>query len=149
MSIEVWRPMREIRRLADEMERMMEEAFEPLERGWERPVSMARFFPVNMYRQNHDLVVEATIPGIRPEDVEISVVGSKLTIRAERKEEKERKEAEYYYHELEAARFYRQLSLPTDVQADKAEARYENGILKIRLPIAGAEKEAHIKVKAA
>ena len=149
MSLELWRPMREMRRLTEEMERMMEEAFEPFERYWERPRTLMRFFPVNMYRQNNDLIVEATLPGIRPEDVDISVSGRTLTIRAERREEKERREEEYYYREVEAGRFYRQLTLPADVQVDKAEARYENGMLRLRLPISGAAKEAHIKVKAA
>jgi len=149
MSLELWRPMREMRRLTEEMERMMEEAFEPFERRWERPSIVTRFFPINMYRQNNDLIVEASLPGVRPEDVDISVAGNTLTIRAERKEEKERKEEDYYYHELQAARFSRELTLPADVQADKAEARYENGMLRLRLPISGAAKEAHIKVKAA
>lgn len=149
MSLELWRPMREMRRLTEEMERMMEEALEPFERRWERPSVLTRFFPVNMYRQNNDLIVEATLPGIRPEDVDISVSGRTLTIRAERKEEKERREEDYYYREVEAGRFYRQLTLPADVQADKAEARYENGVLRLRLPMSGAAREAHIKVKAA
>lgn len=135
--------------MTEEMERMMEEALEPFERRWERPSVLTRFFPVNMYRQNNDLIVEATLPGIRPEDVDISVSGRTLTIRAERKEEKERREEDYYYREVEAGRFYRQLTLPADVQADKAEARYENGVLRLRLPMSGAAREAHIKVKAA
>ena len=149
MSLELWQPMREMRRLTDEMERMMEEAFEPFEHRWERLAPSMRFFPVNMYRQNNDLIVEAMLPGIRPEDVDIGVSGNTLTIRAERKEAKERKEEDYYYHEVEAARFFRQLTLPSDVRADKAEAKYENGMLRLRLPMAGAAKEARIKVKAA
>ncbi len=149
MSLELWRPMREMRRLSEEMERMMEEAMEPFERRWERPGALARFFPVNMYRQNNDLIVDATLPGIHPEDVDVSVSGNTLTIRAERKEEKERKEEDYYYREVEAARFFRQLTLPADVQADKAEAKYEKGMLRLRLPMTGAAREARIKVKAA
>lgn len=149
MSLELWRPMREMRRLTDEMERMMEEAIEPFDHRRERLGAQTRFFPVNMYRQNNDVMVEATLPGIRPEDVDISVSGNTLTIRAERKEEKERKEEDYYYREVEAARFFRQFTLPADVQTDKAEARYENGMLKLRLPISGAAKESRIKVKAA
>ncbi|MGI5837519.1 MAG: Hsp20/alpha crystallin family protein [Chloroflexota bacterium] len=149
MSLELWQPMREMRRLTDEMERMMEKAIEPFERRWERPGALTRFFPVNMYRQNNDVMVEATLPGIRPEDVDISVSGNTLTIRAERKEEKERKEEDYYYREVEAAHFFRQLTLPGEVQADKAEAKYENGMLKLRLPLSGAAKESRIKVKAA
>ncbi len=151
MAIELWRPMREMRRLADEMERLMEETFGPFERRiWEPlPITRMRVFPVNMYQKNNDLIVEASLPGIRPEDVDISISGRTLTIRAERKEAKEIKEEDYYYREMAAGRLFRQLTLPTDVQADKAEATYENGVLRLRLPVAPVAREAHIKVKAA
>lgn len=151
MAIELWRPMREMRRLAEEMERLMEEAFEPFERpmGERLPIPTIRFFPVNIYRKNNDLMVEASLPSIRPEDVDVSVTGRTLTIRAERKEAKEIKEEDFYRREVEAGRFYRKLTLPEEVQADKAEARYENGMLRLRLPLAQAAKESHIPVKAA
>ncbi len=150
MAIEMWRPMREMRRLTDEMERVMEETFGPFERRiWAPlPIARMRMFPVNMYQKNNDLIIEASLPGIRPEDVDISISGRTLTIRAERKEAREVKEEDYYYREMAAGRFFRQMTLPTDVQADKAEANYENGVLRLRLPVAAAAKEAHIKIKA-
>ncbi|MBI4322056.1 MAG: Hsp20/alpha crystallin family protein [Chloroflexi bacterium] len=148
MAVEIWRPMREMRRFADEMERLMEEF--PFERHLWEPMLGARMrvFPVNLFRRDNDLVIEASLPGIRPEDVDVSVAGRTLTIRAERKEAAEVKEENYYYRELGVGRFFRQITLPIDVQADKAEASYENGVLRLRLPSVAAAKEAHIKVKA-
>lgn len=151
MAIELWRPFREMRRISEEMEHLMEEMFGPFERRlWEPMIAgRLRLFPINMYQKNNDLIVEASLPGVRPEDVEISVAGRTLTIRAERKEAAEVKEENYYYHEMAAGKLFRQVTLPSDVQAEKAEATYENGTLRLRLPLVAAAKEAHIKVKAA
>ena len=151
MAIEMWRPMREMRRLTEEMERLMEETFGPFEFRIREmlPAARMRFFPVNMYQKNNDLIVEASLPGVRPEDVDVSITGRTLTIRAERKEAREVKEEEYYCREMVAGRFFRQLTLPAEVQADKAEANYELGMLRLRLPLAEVAKESHIKVKAA
>lgn len=150
MAIELWRPMREMRRLTDEMERLMEETFAPFERRFWEPLPMVRMrtFPLNIYQKDNDLIVEAALPGIRPEDVEVTVSGRTLTIRAERKEAKETKEEDYFYREMKAGRFHRQVMLPADVQAEKAEASYDNGVLRLRLPMTAAAKEVPIKVKA-
>lgn len=150
MAIEMWRPMREMQRLTDEMERLMAETFRPFERrpGGLLPVERVQMFPVDIYQKNNDLIVEASLPGIRPEDVDVSISGRTLTIRAERKEAREVKEEDYFYREMAVGRCYRQVPLPSEVQADKAEATYENGILRLRLPIAVTAREAHIKVKA-
>lgn len=151
MAIESWRPMREMRRLTDEMERLMEETFGPYEGGpWALlPGVRRRVFPVNLYQKNNDLIVESSLPGIRPEDVDVSVSGRTLTIRAERREAKEVKEEDYYCREIATGHFSRQVTLPVDVQADKSEATYENGMLRLRLPLVPAAREAHIKVKTA
>ncbi|MBI2954604.1 MAG: Hsp20/alpha crystallin family protein [Chloroflexi bacterium] len=151
MAMELWRPMREMRRLSEEMDRLMEETFGPFELRTREmlPTPRTRVFPLNMYRKNNELIVEASLPGIRPEDVDVSVSGNRLTIRAERKEAKEVKEENYYYQEMVAGSFFREVALPTDVQTDKAEAAYENGILRLRFPVAPTAKESHIKIKTA
>lgn len=146
MTLEVWRPMRELRRLADEMERMMEETLGPLELPV-APTGIGRTFPVNIYEKDNDLIVEAALPGVRPEDVDISISGRTLTISAERKETKEIKEEDYYRHEIAFRRYHRTMTLPVDVQADKAEATFEHGILRLRLPEVGAAKKVPIRVK--
>lgn len=148
MTMEIWRPMREMRRLTEEMDRMMEETFGPFgRRTWEMlPISM-HDFPINVYQNENELHIEASLPDVRPEDVDVSISGRTVTIKAERKETKEIKEEEYFRREWTAGRFFRQVTLPTEVQADKAEATYENGILRLRLPFSAKLGESHIKVK--
>lgn len=148
MAIELWRPMREMRRLTEEMDRLMEEAFRPFEGRMLEPLPIGRAFPLNVYQKDNDVVVEASLPGIRPEDIDVSVSGRNLTIRAERKESRETREEDYYYREMRAGRLMRQVTLPSEVQPDKGEASYENGVLRLRLPVAEAAKETHLKIKA-
>lgn len=148
MAMEIWRPMREMRRLTEEMDRMMEEAFGPFgRRTWEMLPMRMRDFPINVYHKDNELHVEASLPDVRPEDVDVTISGRTLTIRAERKETKEVKEEEYFRREWMAGRFFRQVTLPAEVQADKAEASYENGVLHLRLPYTAKIAESHIKVK--
>ncbi len=150
MSLEMWRPLREMRRLSGELERYMGETG-PLERYMWEPLlgGRMRLFPINVYQKGNDVIVDASLPGVRPEDVDVSVSGRTLTIRAERHEAREATEEDYLYREVETGRFFRQVALPTEVQADKADARFENGMLRLRLPSTQAAGESHIKVKAA
>ena len=141
MAMEMWRPMTEMRRLTEDMERLMTGTLAPF-------TGMAMgTFPINLYRKNNDLIVECPLPGVRPEDVDVSISGRMLTIRAERKETKETKQEDYYLREMSAGRIFRQIMLPSDVQADQAEATYENGVLQLRLPVAKTSKEVPVKVK--
>jgi HSP20 family protein len=103
-------------------------------------------FPIEVSETEHDVEVKAALPGIRPEDVDISIVNDVLTIKAEHKEEHEDKKREYYRRELRYGAFHRGLSLPISVDADKAEARFENGVLHLRLPKAEALRPKQIKI---
>ena len=149
MAMQPWRPMQEMRRLADEMERLMEEAFGPLPTLTRGPMGpmMMRSFPVNVYQKNSDVIVEAELPGVRREDLDVSVSGRTLTIRAERKETREVKEEDYYRREVGVGRFWREITLPVEVRADQAEATFENGLLRLRLPQVQAVKKVPIQVK--
>lgn len=145
-----WRPMQEMRRLADEMERLMEEAFGPMAariRGPVAPMLVMRTFPVNVYQKNSDVIVEAELPGVRREDLDVSVSGRTLAIRAERKEAREVKEEDYYRREVGVGRFWREITLPVEVRADQAEATFENGMLRLRLPQVEAVKKVPIQIK--
>ena len=93
------------------------------------------------------MVVKTTVPGVRPEDIEIDVTGNILSIRGERKAEKEVKEENYIRRERSYGRFSREVSLPGGVLADKAEADFEDGVLTITIPKAEEAKPKVIKVK--
>lgn len=105
------------------------------------------YFPVDLYETENDVVIKASLPGVKPEDIDISVTGDHLTLKAESKQETEEKGQNWYRRERRSGSFVRQFQLPTEVQADKAAADFEHGVLKLTLPKAEAVKPKTIKVE--
>lgn len=103
---------------------------------------------LDMYQTDDDIVIEASLPGVKPDDINISVAGEVLTIKGEIKEEKETKNVDYHIKERRYGSFTRSINLPTQVVADKAQADFNNGILKLMLPKAEEVKPKTITVKA-
>jgi len=130
--------------LREAMDRLFNDAFtRPLDFGlsWQAPA-------IDMYQTDDDVIVKATLPGTKAEDVQISVTGDRLTIKGEFKEKGEVKEKAYHIREHRYGSFERTLSLPTDIIADKAKAEFEDGILTVTLPKAEEVKPKTITVKA-
>ena len=94
-------------------------------------------------------LVSVSLPGVRPDDVEITVDRGTLTIRGEIRREEEIKDEQYLYRERSFGKFTRSLTLPDQVQADAAEANFENGILRLRLPKAEELKPRRIRIAGA
>lgn len=139
-----WEPMREMMSLRDAMDRLFDDAFT-------RPISVSGVSgmpAIDMYQTNDDVVVKATLPGLKAEDVDITVTGETLTLRGEFKHEDEQKESSYHIREQRYGSFERSILLPTDVKADKAKADFEDGILTITMPIAEDVKPKSINIKA-
>jgi HSP20 family protein len=103
---------------------------------------------VDMYQTDDDIVVKATLPGVKPDDIAISVTGDVLTLRGSATEESGQQNAMYYLRERRHGEFSRSLPLPASVAADKAKADFENGILTLTLPKAEEVKAKTITVKA-
>jgi HSP20 family protein len=103
---------------------------------------------VDMYQTDDDIVVKATLPGVKPEDIAISVTGDVLTLRGSATEESGQQNATYYLRERRHGEFSRSLPLPASVVADKAKADFEDGILTLTLPKAEEVKAKTITVKA-
>jgi HSP20 family protein len=102
---------------------------------------------VDMYETGDDLVVTASVPGVRPEDIDITVQGDILTIKGETTTEKDNNQSGYHLHERRYGRFYRQVALPAAVKSDAAEAHFEDGVLRLRMPKAEEAKERKIQVQ--
>ncbi|NPA92076.1 MAG: Hsp20/alpha crystallin family protein [Chloroflexi bacterium] len=142
-----WDPFREMISLREAMDRLLDEAFT-------RPLSLnageglALVPQIDMYQTNDEVVVKATIPGVKPEDLHITVSGDVLTIRGEIKEEEEVKDATYLIRERRYGTFSRSVPLPVPVVADKAKAEFENGVLTLTLPKAEEVRPKTIEVKA-
>ncbi len=83
----------------------------------------------------------------KPEDVEVTIANDVLTIKASHQEKTEEKKSDFYRREIRYGSFHRALSLPVSVDSDKAEARFENGILQLTLPKAEALRPKQIKVR--
>jgi len=146
MDLVRWDPFREMTSLRDAMDRLVEDSFVRPSRFW---IDGGRGeFPIDMYQTANDVVVKASLPGFKPEEVDISVAGDTLIIKGEHKEEKETKEEDYFYKERRYGSFSRSLPIPVQVKSDKAEAVFENGVLTLTLPKAEEIKPKQIKVKA-
>ncbi|MGA9531412.1 MAG: Hsp20/alpha crystallin family protein [Anaerolineales bacterium] len=141
-----WEPFREMRRMHDMLDRVMDE-------GISGPMTDGNYFeglaPIDVYQTDDDVVIEAAMPGVKPEDIDVSVTGDTLTLRGEVREEKEAKgERDYHVRERRYRRFARSLTLPSTVDSENAEATMNNGILTLRIPKAEAARPKQIEVKA-
>ena len=139
-----WEPAREMMTLREAMDHLFDDAFTrplTLRDGWSVPA-------VDMYQTDDEVVVKASIPGFKADDVQINVTGDILTLRGEVKQEDEKKDKAWHIREQRWGSFERSVAMPTEVIADKAKAEFENGILTITLPKAEEVKPKTITVKA-
>lgn len=103
---------------------------------------------VDLYQTDNDVVIKASLPGVSPSDLSITVTGDVLTMRGEVQEQKDTEGAQYHIKERHYGSFTRSIALPAAVVADKADAQFENGILTLRLPKAEEVRPKTITVKA-
>jgi len=104
---------------------------------------------IDMYQTDNEVVVKASLPGMKAEDVEISVAGDMLTLKGEYREEQEVNEENYFRKEMHFGSFVRSLEIPVPVKVDKAEAVFEDGVLTLTMPKTEAVQPKPIKVKTA
>lgn len=145
-----WRPASTI---WDEMNQFRQEMDQVFDR-WgldvsSRPALAVSYPAMNMWEDDDAVYVEAELPGIKLEDLEITVLGEdQLTVKGSRAAT-EAPQADWYRQERPCGSFDRTIALPTSVVANKVEARLDNGVLSIRLPKSPAAKPTKITVKAA
>ncbi len=148
MSIVRWEPFRDMMTLREAMDRLFEESFvSPRRREWLAPAETA--VALDMYETEDAVVIKSSIPGVKPEDVDITVTGNTLSISGETKEEEEVKEENFIRRERRYGAFSRSVTLPEGVKADEAEANFEDGVLTLTVPKAPEAKPKVIKVKPA
>ena len=103
--------------------------------------------PLDVRTTADALLVEASLPGYKPEDVEITVENGTLTIRAEDRSEEMREEGGWVVREIARGSVMRTVTLPTGLEADKAEATFEHGVLRLRFPKAEQVKPRQIRIQ--
>ncbi len=147
MRIVRWSPARDVVSLREAMDRIFEESWTlPSESIWQgREGARPWRLPVDVYSTDEEIVIHAAIPGIDPEKVDITIEADTLTIRGEVPRPLEN--VDYFLQERPSGPFVRVLNLNLPVEADKAEATFENGLLTLVIPKAEAIKPRQIKVK--
>jgi HSP20 family protein len=103
---------------------------------------------IDVYQTKDDIVIESTIAGVKPEDLDIDITNESVSIRGERRRETCVPESDYLYQECYWGRFSRSVILPQEIDPDKASAEMDQGILKITLPKINREKSKKLRIKA-
>jgi len=132
----VWEPMRDLMELPRWFRRMM--------------TSENMFYPdIDVIEKEDKVILKADLPGIKKEDVNISIEGGSLKIRGERKREKEEQKENYYYCERSFGSFSRSITLPAGIKKEDIKARYKNGTLTVEMPKTeeARKKEVQINVE--
>ncbi len=132
--------------LREAMNRLLEESVvtTPAARGSLGGMQM----PLDLYETPDALVARTSMPGVRPDDIDITVTGDQLTIRGELAEQAPGDEARYHQREHRYGSFARSLTLPVEVQPDKVEATFEHGVLTLTMPKAERMRPKQIKINA-
>lgn len=152
MALERWRPKLMERSPFRELARLEREMGELFDRFPEWPWGeRARVWApaVDMIDHKDEIVLRADLPGLEEKDIDVTVEDGSLTIRGERKEEKEEKKGDYYYSERSYGAFARTVALPATVAPDQVKATFKKGVLEVHLPKAKESVGKKIEVKAA
>ncbi|MFW6082612.1 MAG: Hsp20/alpha crystallin family protein [Chloroflexota bacterium] len=142
-----WEPFRDLISLREAMDRLFEESV-VRPGGGELAPRAGVALAVDMYETDESVVVKTAIPGVDPDDIDISITGDTLSIKGETKVEEAVEEEDYVCRERRYGAFARSLTLPVPVEADEADAEFEDGILTLTLPKAEEVKPKAIEVKA-
>jgi HSP20 family protein len=150
-ELTTWKPFRELTpfREFERMRRDMDRFWDSfLEGGLRKRGEEGEWLPsLDVAETKNELVVKAEVPGMDPKDIDISLSDGVLTIKGEKRQEKEEKEADYHVVERSYGSFLRSVQLPKEVQSDKISASYKNGILRVTLPKSEEAKKKEVKVK--
>ena len=150
MSVIKWGPLKELEEMRRDMDRLFDEIFSPLQRRrrtWgEKPDTVPIVPNVEIYDRTNEIVFRAELPGVKKEDIDLSITKDSLTLKGEIKKEEE-VEAEYYVSEISYGSFARTVALPVEVESEKAKATFKNGILELVLPKREEAKPKEIKIE--
>lgn len=149
MSVTRWEPFRDFMTLRQAMDRLFEDAMVNTSHVWDPAGQRSGNLPLDIHTTQDAIVIRASVPGVNPDDVEITVEGSTVSIRGETKADKPEDGATWLLQEQRYGAFARTIDLAMPVQADKAEAHFENGVLTLTIPKAEESKPKVIKVKSA
>lgn len=138
MALIRWDPFREMSSLQERMNRLMSD-FRTRSTFGEEEMAQGAWIPaVDIYETKESIILNVELPGVTKEDIALEVKDSTLTIKGEKKLEKNVKEESFHRMERSYGSFTRAFTLPSTVQQDKVKAKFRDGILEIMLPMASA-----------
>jgi HSP20 family protein len=149
LALRQWSPFASMSRLHREIDQIFDRVFGDRRDWWTGVDSVPAFVPaIEAYVDGNQLHVRAELPGVDPKDVELTVLGNQFLIKGERKASKESQDEGYSLREFAYGRFERAVTLPEGAETEKINARYENGVLHITVPVkeAFAPKRVPIEV---
>ena len=144
-SLIKWQPVSDMMSLRDAMDRLFEDSF-VTRRGFPA-LWNGDTLALDVYETEESLVIKTSLPGVKPEEVDITVTEDVLTIKGEARSEEKVESANYLRQERRYGNFQRSLQLPVSLQTDRAEATFENGVLTLTIPKAEEAKPRTIQVK--
>jgi HSP20 family protein len=145
MTVQRWDPWSEMLTLREAMNQLLQDSYvRPAGVGGQTADAPA----LDVFEDADNIEVSASLPGLRPEDVDITIQGDMLTIKGQRKAQAERKQGSYLVREQRSGAFFRSIQLPIMVDANKAQAQFEHGVLHLTLPKAESTKPRQIRINA-
>jgi HSP20 family protein len=145
MAIIRWDPFREVASLQHRVNSLFRDM-----NANESPLTTASFVPaVDIYEDAEKVVLKLEVPGVEEKDLDVQVENNTLTVKGERKFEKEEKQENFHRIERSYGSFYRAFTLPTTVDSEHVQASYQNGVLKLELKKKAEAKPKQIKVNIA
>ena len=139
-----WDPFRELNTITDRMNRLFQDTYGTQSR--EEGLTSSFVPAVDIYEDEHYVTVKMEVPGIDQKDIDVRLENNTLTVRGERKFEKEEKEENFHRVERRYGTFFRAFTLPNTVDPDSVSADYDNGVLKLKLAKKAEAKPKQIKV---
>ncbi len=137
-------PLRDALSMRTAMDRFFEDDFRPFQ--WLSGTYSGPALPLDVTTDADSVTIEAALPGIKPEDVDITVENGTVTISGKTAEERSAEEGSYVLQEIRRGSFSRTVALPNGLEPDKAKATFENGILRLAIPKAEQLKPRQIKI---
>jgi HSP20 family protein len=138
-------PLADVVTLRDAMERFFDERF--LRPMWPRDGEPESTPALDLFTTQEAVVAKVALPGVKPEDVDVTIADDLVTVRGSYEEQKETKDAGYMHKELSRGSFSRSFALPTSVMAEAANATFKDGVLTLTLPKTEKVKPKHVKVE--
>jgi HSP20 family protein len=141
-----WDPFRDMMQMRSNMDRMIDRFFEDgFGDGWDQQSSWN--LPLDVSETGDEYLVKASLPGIKPEDVDVTFSDNTLTIKGEMRQEEEKEESRYHLRERRYGSFSRTLTLPRGINGDNIKASFDNGVLTLHLPKSEEVKPKKINIQ--